>query len=95
MIRPEKWHFLPSPIISHILDNCELTYDSYESSRAEIIDQAKNGHYDDMQWHPNYISAQRYYEAMTNEEIARICQVIINDNLLEIENLKNFIIVHY
>lgn len=42
-MKPESWKHLPGPILEQFLWDCELEYDSYESSKAERVHSILNG----------------------------------------------------
>lgn len=65
--RPAKWQDLPYSIQEHIINNCELRYDSYESSREEAIATLLNGDY-----FRNGDIIQKYYSQMSDDLLFHI-----------------------
>lgn len=81
--RPAKWQDLPYSIREHIIDNCSLSYDAYESSREEAIAALLNGDY-----HRNGDLVQRHYSKMSDN----ILFAIVCDNVQRLqEQLSNLI----
>lgn len=85
--RPAKWQDLPYSIQESIIGNCDLEYDSYESSRAEAIENLLNGNgYD------NDDVVQHYYSQMSDDELFElICRNVGNlqeqlNNLIDFRN---------
>lgn len=88
MIRPEKWDDLPGCLLEYILDNCELDYCHYESSRVEAIHELTCNPEPN---HRNYQSAQSYYKAMSDVDLHRICNEAITTLRWQTASLEAFL----
>lgn len=89
MNRPKNWYELPYPICESIANDCELEYDSYESSHVEALDN--------LLCNPTYCRenskiVQDRYESMTDSDIKKMAKGHIEglqSRINEIEKMLN------
>lgn len=60
-MKPASFDDLPAAIQARLLDEMELDYDGYESSKAEVIHQIGNGHINST----NKLIIANYYKAVS------------------------------
>lgn len=89
-MKPKTWQELPPAILEMLLENVDLSYDRYESSRAEII-------YEILNFPSNAVSRENAYkiqEALDNlseEQFKIYCRHAIDNAERIINDIKPYL----
>jgi len=88
MNRPKKWYDLPYNLRLSMAENTELEYDSYESSRAEALD---NLMCDPPYYDENNGRVQARYESFSDDDLKEMAKNILNSLNHQAEEITKFI----
>lgn len=89
-MKPKTWQELPPAILERLLENVDLQYDPYESSRAETIYEILN-YTSDLISRNNVYKIQNAFDDLSEEQFKIYCRDAIDNAQRIINDIKQYL----